>query len=158
MKRLYVLGSILAIVACTPQPPPPAAPAPPPPLAAAPPPAPITPPPAGPAGMSFDGAYAGSMVASASGLSGDNRNRSGCVQERPARMTIRNSAVFIRYSDWKRHRLHYRGKVDANGVVTAYHTNRDGSSSIISGQLSNNQLVGNMMRGPCDYTVTLAKR
>ena len=73
-------------------------------------------------------------------------------------MTIRNGYVYIQYSDWKRHVLHYRGKVNSSGWVDAYHTNRDGSHSILSGQMNNNELTANMERGPCDYTVTLAKK
>jgi hypothetical protein len=163
MKRLFVLGSLLAIAACAPQPPPPVATAPPPApqVATMPPPAPPpppTPPPAGRTGTSFDGAYTGSMAQSASGLSTQTGNTSpACVEERPATMTIRNGNVYIRYRDWKRHTINYRGKVNASGWVDAYHKNSDGSSSILSGQISNNELTANMERGPCDYTATLAK-
>ena len=73
-------------------------------------------------------------------------------------MTIRNGSVSIQYSDWKRHVLHYRGNVKADGWVHAFHTNRDGSRSVLSGQFSNDVLNANMERGPCDYTVTFARK
>jgi len=161
MKRLLVLGSLLAIAACASQPPPPAvtAPAPVPQVAAVPPSAPPPPPPP-PASRTraFDGAYTGSMTLSASGLSTRESNASGCVEERPAKMTILNGYVYIQYSDWKRHVLHYRGNVKSDGWVHAYHTNRDGSRSVLSGQINSDTLTANMERGPCDYTATLAKK
>jgi hypothetical protein len=98
------------------------------------------------------------MMVSASGESTLNANASGCQEQRPATMTIHNGYVYIQYRDWKRHLLHYRGKVNASGWVDAYHTNRDGSHSILSGQMSDGQLIANMERGPCDYQVTLAKK
>jgi len=154
MKSLYLLGPLLMIAACAPQPAPPVATAPPPapPIAAAPPP----PPP--PMQVSFDGRYAGSLTISSSGLSGDNLNRTGCVSERPATMVVRNGNVYLEYANWNRHKLHYRGRVDPSGAVTAYHTNGDGSRAILSGQIINGQLTGNMTRGPCDYSVALAMR
>ena len=153
MKWLYVFGSLLAIAACAQQPPPPVAtaPPPPPPLAMAPPPPPVAAMPA-----SFDGIYAGSLTLEASGLSEENLNRSGCVSGRPARALVRNGIINIEYANWKRHKLHYKGKVDGAGAVTAYHRNSDGSASILNGQIANGQLSGNMQRGPCNYDVALA--
>jgi hypothetical protein len=98
------------------------------------------------------------MTISASGLSTRESNASGCVEERPAKMTIRNGYVYIQYSDWKRHVLHYRGNVKSDGWVHAFHTNRDGSRSVLSGQINSDTLTANMERGPCDYTATLAKK
>src|SRR5712692_3425135 len=112
MKRLFVLGSLVAIAACASQPPPQVATAPPP----APPPPP-TPAPAGPARRAFNGTYTGMMTLGASGRSTLEANASGCVEERPATMTIRNGSVSIQYSDWKRHVLHYRGNVKSDGWV-----------------------------------------
>jgi hypothetical protein len=157
MKNLFVLGLILATAACAQQPAQPVAtmpPPPPPPVAMAPPPAPPMPPPM----ASFDGTYAGTLTLASSGLSGDNLNRSGCVSGRPATAAVRRGIINIEYANWKRHRLHYKGKVDATGAVTAYHRNSDGSASILNGQISGGQLTGDMQRGPCSYAVALAKR
>ena len=158
MKSSYLLASLLMLAACAPQPAAPVATAPPPPrpIAAAPPPAPMPPPAVSPA--SFDGAYAGSLTITSSGGSTDYLNRTGCVSQRPARMVVRNGNVYLEYANWKRHKLHYRGRVDPSGAVTAYHTNSDGSRAILSGQIVNGELTGNMTRGPCDYAVTLARR
>ena len=158
MKSSYLLASLLMLAACAPQPAAPVATAPPPPrpIAAAPPPAPMPPPAVSPA--SFDGAYAGSLTIASSGGSTDYLNRTGCVSQRPARMVVRNGNVYLEYANWKRHKLHYRGRVDPSGAVTAYHTNSDGSRAILSGQIVNGELTGDMTRGPCDYTVTLARR
>lgn len=107
---------------------------------------------------SFDGIYAGSLTLQSAGLSGDNLNRSGCVSGRPARALVRNGLINLEYADWKRHKLHYKGRVDAGGAVTAYHKNGDGSSSVLNGQISNGQLTGGMQRGPCNYGVALAQQ
>lgn len=158
MKQLYVLGLLLAVAACAQQqpPPPPAATAPPPPPVAMAPPPP--PPPMAAMPASFDGVYAGSLTLESSGLSEGNLNRSGCVSQRPARALVRNGVINIEYADWKRHKLHYKGRVDGSGTVTAYHKNGDGSSSVLNGQIANGQLTGEMQRGPCNYGVTLAQR
>jgi len=158
MKRLYLLGPLLMIAACTPQPSAPVytTPPPPAPVAAAPPSSPMPPPAVSSA--SFDGAYSGSLTIASSGGSTDNLNRTGCVAQRPARMVVRNGNVYLEYANWKRHKLHYRGRVDPSGAVTAYHTNSDGSRAILSGQIVNGELNGSMSRGPCDYTVALARR
>ena len=158
MKNLYVLGLLLATAACAQQPAQPVAtapPPPPPPVAMAPPLAPPMPP---PMMASFDGIYAGSLTLQSSGLSEGNLNRSGCVSARPATAAVRRGIINIEYANWKRHRLHYKGKVDAAGTVTAYHRNSDGSASILNGQISGGQLTGDMQRGPCSYAVALAKR
>jgi hypothetical protein len=163
MKSLYFLGAALTLAACAQQtaPPPVAtAPPPPPPVAMAPPPGP----PPGPqiaAAVpmeSYDGAYYGSLTLQSAGLSGDSLNRSGCVSQRAATAAVRRGIINIEYANWKRHRLHYKGKVDATGAVTAYHRNSDGSASILNGQISAGQLTGDMQRGPCNYAVALAKR
>ena len=156
MKSIYVVGALLAIAACTPQPSAPVASAPPAPVAAAPPPAPM--PPLPPTRVSFDGRYAGALTLAASGMSQTYENRSGCVSQRPATMVVRNGNVYLEYANWKRHKLHYRGRVDPGGAVTAYHTNSDGSRSILSGQISGGQMTGDMQRGPCNYAVSLAMR
>jgi hypothetical protein len=154
MKTLYLIGAVLTLAACVQQQPPPppvaAAPPPPPPVAMAPPPPPMP--------ASFDGVYAGSLTIASSGLSAGDLNRTGCVSGRPARALVRNGLINLEYANWKRHKLHYKGRVDANGAVTAYHKNSDGSSSVLNAQIANGQLTGNMDRGPCSYAVALAMR
>jgi hypothetical protein len=154
MKTLYLIGAVLTLAACVQQQPPPppvaAAPPPPPPVAMAPPPPPMP--------ASFDGVYAGSLTIASSGLSAGDLNRTGCVSGRPARALVRNGLINLEYANWKRHKLHYKGRVDANGTVTAYHKNSDGSSSILNAQIANGQLTGDMQRGPCSYAVALAMR
>jgi hypothetical protein len=155
MKHLYVLGAVLALAACAQQTaPPPAAMAPPPP----PPPMAPGPPPMAAAMEPLDGVYVGSLTLQAAGLSRDNLNRSGCVSGRAATAAVRRGIINIEYANWKRHRLHYKGKVDPSGAVTAYHRNSDGSASILNGQISGGQLTGDMQRGPCNYAVALNKR
>jgi hypothetical protein len=156
MKTFYLIGAVLTLAACAQQQPPPpvaAVPPPPPPVAMAPPPPPVSPRPA-----SFDGVYAGSLTLASSGLSNQDLNRTGCVSGRPARALVRNGVINIEYANWKRHKLHYKGRVDATGAVTAYHRNSDGSSSVLNGQIANGQLTGDMQRGPCNYAVALAMR
>jgi hypothetical protein len=159
MKNLFVLGLLLATAACAQQSSPPVATAPPPP-----PPVAMAPPPPGPQMAaaipmeSFDGAYYGSLTLQSSGLSTGDYNRSGCVSQRAATAAVRRGIINIEYANWKRHRLHYKGKVDATGAVTAYHRNSDGSASVLNGQISGGQLTGDMQRGPCNYAVALAKR
>jgi hypothetical protein len=106
----------------------------------------------------LDGVYVGSLTLQAAGLSGDSLNRSGCVSGRAASAAVRRGIINIEYANWKRHRLHYKGKVDASGAVTAYHRNSDGSASVLNGQISNGQLTGEMQRGPCSYALALNKR
>ena len=156
MKGLYALAAVLAVAACAPQPSTPVASVPPP----APPPA-AAPPPAPPPMMmmgSFDGNYYGPMILQAAGQDQNYLNRTGCTEQRRGRMTVRNGKVFIRYDNWKGHKLHYRGTVDASGAVTAYHLNEDGSHAMLTGQMQNNGFIGNMLRGSCDYTLNLARR
>ena len=156
MKQLYVLGSLLAIAACAQQPAPMAsAPPPPPPPAMA---APPAPPPMAALPASVDGIYVGSLTLASAGLSDQDLNRTGCVSGRPARALVRGGLINIEYANWKRHKLHYKGRVDAAGVVTASHRNSDGSASILNGQIANGQLTGDMQRGPCNYAVALAQR
>jgi hypothetical protein len=154
MKRLYVLGACLAIAACAPQPSAPLAPAPPPapPLAAAPPP-PI------PTNIaSFDGEYAGPFQLMPTGGETTIMYRSGCTEHRRGRMSVRNGYVSLRYGNWRGHRLHYRGQVDATGAVTLLHRNADGGPAQLTGQFQNNGFIGDMRRGPCQYKVNFVRR
>jgi hypothetical protein len=153
MKRLYVLGACVAIAACAPQPSAPVAPAPPPaaPVAAAPPPMPTN-------IASFDGEYAGPFQLMPTGGETTNERRSGCTEHRKGRMTVRNGYAELRYADWKGHRLHYRGQIDATGVVTLSHVNWDGGPAQLTGQFQNNAFIGDMLREPCQYKVNMVRR
>ena len=111
---------------------------------------------ADPPAATFDGAYSGDMTLGPAGLSRDYTNPP-CVESRTASMTVKGGWVYISYADYKRHVLHYRGRIDAAGKVSAYHKNGDGSSSVLSGSVSGNQFTGDMRRGRCDYNVTLTK-
>jgi hypothetical protein len=164
MKRLFVLGSLLAIAACAPQPPPPPAATAPPPVATAPPPQvaemppPAPPPPVSPVRTSFNGVYTGSMTQLPSGQSEITRTGAACEEGRPVRMRIANGYAYISYFDYRHHKLHYRGIVHAYGHVAAYHLNGDGSHSVLGGRVRGNTFTGNMTRGPCSYAMTLARR
>ena len=109
------------------------------------------------AASAFDGNYRGSFELSASGLSQQNEYRSKCVERRPAAMTVRDGYATIDYGNWKGHRLHYRGNVAADGSVTLYHTNSDGTRAQLTGRIGNNVLTGNMSREGCAYSVTLTR-
>jgi len=109
------------------------------------------------AASAFDGNYRGSFELSASGLSTQNEYRSKCVERRLAVMAVRDGYATIEYGNWKGHRLHYRGNVAADGALTMYHTNSDGTRATLTGRIGNNVLTGNMMREGCAYTVTLTR-
>ena len=72
-------------------------------------------------------------------------------------MVIHHGGVVMSYNNYNGHKIHYRGWVDTDGRVNAYHRNRDGSSSALTGNVSGNQLTAEMQRGKCDYEVTLTK-
>src|SRR5712672_1727584 len=103
MKTLYLIGAVLTLAACAQQQPPPPAP-----VAMAPPPPPMP--------VSLDGVYAGSLMLTSSGLSNQDLNRSCCVSGRPARALVRNGLINLEYANWKRHKLHYKGRVDGAGA------------------------------------------
>jgi hypothetical protein len=158
MKRLVMLGLLLAVAACAPQPPPPAATAPPPQVAATPPPAPPAPPPTPPPHMSFDGLYKGSFVAQPYGGGTETLVGGNCDPgELPINMRVKRGYVRIWYKDYKGHTLHYRGKINADGTVETAHTNRGGSASDFALQISDNQATGNLQRGRCWYSVTMTR-
>ena len=114
----------------------------------------------GPTGTVFDGDYTGAMNLTTPAVSGDGPNSdSACVERRPATMLIRNGNVYLQYANWRGDVLHYRGTVDASGLADLYHTNGDGSRSILAGQISNDGLTGHVERGEaCNYSVSLAKK
>jgi len=152
MNRFYLLGALIALAACAPQPAPPTAPPPPPPAAAMPPPAP---PPVSLA--SFNGTYAGPMILRTSDRATESNTRINCTVHRSATMSVRNGTVIIQYADYKGHILHYRGTVDPTGAVNLLHTNSDGTKAALTGQIQNNGFIGTMIRGPCDYQANLAR-
>ncbi|MBV8738808.1 MAG: hypothetical protein JO007_16430 [Alphaproteobacteria bacterium] len=160
MKRLVVLGLFFMAVACTPQPPPPAATAPPPAVAAAPPPSPappLPPPPAPsppPTLASLDGRYAGMMTVGVSGTETRGTTYPIC-SDRPINMTIRNGYATITYRDWRRHLLHYRGRVDPAGTIDLSHLNGDGSRSVFTLKGTGTDWRGEMRRGDCWYDVAM---
>jgi hypothetical protein len=157
MKRLLGLGLVLAVVACAQQAPlPPAAAAPPPPVAAAPPPPPS--PPAPPMTLaSFDGRYTGNATQEASGVQTQSTTNPLCVEARPLDMTIHNGYVTIWYHNWKRSKLHYRGRVDSGGKIYVSHLNGDGSHSVFTLQMNGENAEGRMQRGDCWYAVSFSR-
>jgi len=157
MKRLVVLGLLLAVAACAQQqPPPPAATAPPPQVAAVPPPPPPPPPPPA-TRTSFDGLYKGSFVPEPYGGGTQTLTGGGCDPELPINMRVKRGDVRIWYHDYAHHLLHYRGRIDATGTVETSHTNRGGGGAILALQISNGQATGNLQRGRCYYAVTMTK-
>jgi hypothetical protein len=73
-------------------------------------------------------------------------------------MSIRNGYVVVWYQDWHVHTIHYKGQVNAQGAVTAYHRNADGSASVLKGQISSGQLTADTLRGRCHYSFNLSKQ
>jgi hypothetical protein len=114
----------------------------------------------GPTGTVFDGDYTGVMNLTAPGVAFDGPNSdSACVERRPATMLIRNGYAYLQYADWLGNVLHYRGTVDASGLVDLYHTNGDGNRSILAGQIGKEVLTGRVERAEaCNYSVRLAKK
>ena len=159
MKRLVVFGLLLTLVACAQQPPPPAATAPPPQVAAAPPPPPAAPPPPPPPAThtSFDGLYKGTFVPEPYGGGTQSLVGGGCDPELAINMRVKRGDVRIWYHDFNHHLLHYRGRIDATGTVETSHTNRGGGGAILALQISDGQVTGNLHRGRCYYSVTMAK-
>jgi hypothetical protein len=154
VRRLLVLGVLLAFVACAEQPPPPAATAPPPQVAVVPPPPPPPPP---PRRTSFDGLYKGTMTQTASRQTTDTLTGGGCDPDLPMNMRIKRGDVRIWYQNFVGHTLHYRGKVTHAGRINAWHTNGDGSRSILAGQVTDAEASLNLNRGRCHYIATLTK-
>jgi len=157
MKRLVVISLGLVAAACAPQqPPPPAATAPPPSVAAAsPPPPPAPPPQVMPA--SFDGRYTGTATLGPSGHETTGTTNPICVDNRTVNLTIHNGYATFWYINWKRDRLHYRGKVNPDGTIHVSHLNGDGSRSVFTLHLTDTGASGDMLRGKCQYSLALNK-
>jgi hypothetical protein len=157
MKRLVVLGLLLALAACAQQAPPPAATAPPPQVAATPPPPPAPPPPPPATRTSFDGLYKGSITQETFGRSSETLTGGNCDPDLPINMRVKRGDVRIWYKNYVGHTLHYRGRVNSDGIVETSHTNQGGGGAILALQISNNQATGNLERGRCYYQVTMTK-
>jgi len=158
MKRLVVLGLLLAVAACAQQPPPPAATAPPPQVAAAPPPAPPAPPPPPPPPPSFYGLFKGTFTPEPYGGGTETLTGGNCDPgDMPINMRVKRSYVRIWYKDYRGHLLHYRGRINPDGTIETSHTNRGGGGAILALQVSDNQATGNLQRGRCWYSVTMTR-
>ena len=156
MRRLLVLGLLLALVACAQQQPPPAASAPPQQVAVAPPPSPGPPPPPPPRTY-FDGLYKGTMAAQAFGGGTQTLVGGNCNPDAPINMRVKRGTVRIWYKNFNGRTLHYRGNIDATGKIETLHTNVGGGQSIFALQVSGDQAAGNMERGRCWYGVTMTR-
>jgi len=106
------------------------------------------------AAIGYDGAYAGSMSQSVGHLGA--HSNPNCVFSRPVGMRIERGDVTISYTDWGGHKIDYRGKVDHTGKINAWHTNGDGSSSILAGRIGGDGFTGNLLDAEnCAYALTL---
>ena len=106
------------------------------------------------AAIGYDGAYAGSMSQSVGHL-GAHSNPS-CVFSSPVSIRIEGGDVTISYTDWGGHKIDYRGKVDHTGKINAWHTNGDGSSSILSGRIGGDGFTGHLLDAEnCAYALTM---
>jgi hypothetical protein len=105
----------------------------------------------------FDGSYAGSMMAEANPRN-YNESNPPCVDNRPVSMQIAHGVVTLSYADWGRNTIHYRGRVDAVGSVQAWHTNGDGSRSILTGSIQQATFTGDLDRDQhqCPYSVVMS--
>jgi hypothetical protein len=104
----------------------------------------------------FDGAYLG-MMTQMETPTGAGNTQQACEYKRPVNMTVVSGDVTISYLDWQQNTIHYRGAVDPTGAVTAWHTNGDGTRSILTGQLGATGFTGHMDRDRqlCPYEVTM---
>jgi hypothetical protein len=80
-----------------------------------------------------------------------------CEYSRPVKMTIEGANVGISYLYWGKNAIHYRGALNLAGGVVAWHTNGDGSRSILTGQIGAAGFDGYMERDhqACSYKVTM---
>jgi hypothetical protein len=106
---------------------------------------------------SFDGSYAGSMRLMALPMSNDG-SYPACAESRPVSMQIANGTVTVAYADWGRNTIHFRGRVDAAGGIQAWHTNGDGSRSILTGRIQQATFTGDLDRdqGNCPYSLVMS--
>jgi hypothetical protein len=107
--------------------------------------------------LGYDGAYAGSMVLSADPLP-NGESYPACVNSRPVSMQIAHGVVTVSYVDWGRNTIHYRGKVGAAGDIQAWHTNGNGTRSILTGSIQQATFTGDLDRDQhrCPYSVVMS--
>ena len=112
-----------------------------------------------PASTGHDGSYAGSMTLRPLPMPPD-QSYPACVETRPVSMEIAQGVVTVSYADWQNNTIHYRGQVDGVGNVQAWHTNGDGSHSILTGRVDGATFTGDLDRdvGRCPYSVTMSHR
>ena len=105
----------------------------------------------------YDGSYAGSMMLMPLPMS-DDASYPACVDTRPVSMRIANGIVTVSYADWGRNTIHYRGKVDAAGGIQAWHTNGDGSHSLLTGRIQQATFTGDLDRDNrnCPYSLVMS--
>jgi len=102
-----------------------------------------------------NGSYAGSMAQMAQG--GDYGKTHPCVVHRPVSAAIDGDKVTFSYINWVGSTVHFRGRIDPAGEVNAWHTNGDGTRSILTGKIEGGEFAGYMARdeGRCNYKVTI---
>ena len=104
----------------------------------------------------FDGSYAGSMTLESKGtmIGGGS---APCVEGRPVSMRIEHGNVTIWYADWGKNIIHFRGKLDPTGNIQLWHTNGDGTRSLLVGQIGDTGFSGYMARdrGACPYKLVM---
>jgi len=107
--------------------------------------------------LPYDGSYVGSIKLLPLPMSNDG-SYPACVDSRPVSMQIAKGIVTVSYADWGRNTIHYRGKVDAAGGVQAWHTNGDGTRSILTGRIQQATFTGDLDRdrGNCPYSVVMS--
>jgi hypothetical protein len=81
----------------------------------------------------------------------------GCNPDRPMSMRVKRGDVRIWYLNYVGHTLHYRGNINATGKINAWHTNSDGSRSILAGQVNDGEARINLKRGRCFYIADLTR-
>ena len=104
-----------------------------------------------------DGSYAGSMTLLPLAQK-EGSPPAACVEQRPLSMTIARGIATIAYADWGKNIIHFRGKLDPSGNIQLWHTNGDGSRSLLIGQFGDTGFTGYMARDDnrCPYKVTIS--
>jgi|SRR5580704_2222960 hypothetical protein len=104
-----------------------------------------------------DGTYAGSMTLMPVSQN-EGQPTAACVENRPVNLSIARGIATIAYADWGRNIIHFRGKLDPTGNIQLWHTNGDGSRSLLIGQIGDAGFTGYMARdnNRCPYKVTIS--